>query len=125
MNQLQTIIEVVEVNGKSSRVITNLNSPRSIWVKTKDISEDVVNAVVLEEKVELSDFWKDVEKRIGMDVCTPFMNRFPNDSFVAYDNNTVWSKSLLTIFKTKKGITIARAAMPLSCQYIVNFGDKI
>lgn len=54
----------------------------------------------------LSDFWKDVHKRIGMDVCTPFMNKFRGHSFVAYSvdngNGFVWSKTMKTVFLLHK-----------------------
>lgn len=71
----------------------------------------------------LSDFWKDVDGRVGMDACTPFMNKFPSDSFVAYDNGTVWSKTQRTIYRLRN-CTAGRTSYPNAVKQVVSFGSE-
>ena len=119
----QTIIEVLEVKGNSQRVITDLNSPRSVWVHNDNITGNTCVAANLSAtKPQLTPFWQDVKSRIGMDVCTPFMKCFPGHSFVAYDNGLVWSKTLKVGFNSIQGKTISRNEMPKSLTEYIGFG---
>lgn len=119
----QTILTVIETKGNSKRVITNLSTPRSIWVNNKKINGNECEAPILNPIKVLTPFWKDVQSRIGMDVCTPFINAFKGHSFVAYDNNSVWSKTLKVLFITKKGITIHRT--PNGCKQVRGFNSQL
>lgn len=126
MNTVQTIIEVLEINGNSQRVVTDVNSPRSVWVKTKHIQDGKVLAPVLDApKPELDEFWKSVVNANGMDVCTPFINRFPTHSFVAYDNGLVWSPSMQIGFNTNQGRTISRNECPKSMTAMYSVGSDL
>ncbi len=81
------------------------------------------NAVIRESfEANLNEFWKDVDSRVGMDVCTPFINKFPNDSFVAYDNGTVWSKTQRTIYRLRN-CTAGRTSYPNAVKQVVSFGS--
>lgn len=60
-------------------------------------------------------FWNDVKNRLGMDKATPFINLFRGHSFVAYDDNTIWSKSLKTAFGKGAGLTKIRHHYRIGC----------
>lgn len=120
----QTIIEVLEVKGNSQRVITDLNTPRSVWVHNDNINGNTCVAADLNAtKPQLTPFWQDVKNRVGMDVCTPFMQAFPGHSFVAYDNGLVWSKTLKVGFNSIQGKTISRNELPKSLTELIGFGS--
>jgi len=125
MTTQQTIIEVLEEKGNSKRVITDLSAPRSVWVSNKKIAGNICEAAILPPKQEivLDDFWKDVMSRNGMDVCTPFINRFKGHSFVAYDNGLVWSKSMKIGFDlSEKGKCISMHEMPKGMKKLYGIG---
>ena len=71
----------------------------------------------------LDEFWQDVNNRIGFDVITPFVKKYPGCSFVAYDANFVWCKTTKTAYLLDgfKG----RAYLPKSVKNIVRFGAKL
>jgi len=72
----------------------------------------------------LSDFWKEVDSKVGMEVCTPFINRFPGHSFVAYDKGFVWSKTQKTVYLLRD-YSGSRAYWPKGHERVVRFGDDI
>jgi len=72
----------------------------------------------------LEPFWKDVDSRVGMDVCTPFINRFPGHSFVTYDKGFIWSKTLKAVFKLKD-FSGSKAYFPKSYMNVYSFGAKL
>lgn len=73
----------------------------------------------------LSEFWKDVAGRVGMDVCTPFINRFRGHSFVSYDNGLVWSKTMRMGFNTSPSTTISINEIPKKCIELRGFGSDL
>lgn len=125
MTTQQTIIEILEEKGNSKRVITNLSAPRSVWVNNKKINGDICEATILPAKIELDEFWKDVISRNGMDVCTPFINRFKGHSFVAYDNGLVWSKTMKIGFNTNQGATISHNECPKAMTALYGVGSDL
>lgn len=72
----------------------------------------------------LSDFWKDVSSRNGMDVCTPFIERFAGHSFVAYDKGFIWSKTLKSVFKLRD-FSGSKAYYPKSFEKVFSFGSDL
>jgi hypothetical protein len=73
---------------------------------------------------QLDDFWKDVDSRVGMDVCDPFIDRFKGHSFVAYDRGFVWSKTLRAVFHLRN-CTASRNYYPKTCRKIFSFGSDL
>jgi hypothetical protein len=72
----------------------------------------------------LDDFWKDVDSRVGMDVCTPFIERFVGHSFVAYDRGFVWSRTLKAVFRLRN-CTGSRNYYPKAVEKIYSFGSDL
>lgn len=102
------------------------NSTDAATVAKEFLAHQYAERVQRREAFErsLSPFWADVDSRVGMDVCTPFMKKFPKDSFVAYDNGTVWSKTQRTIYRLRN-CTAGRLSYPNSCKNVVSFGDDL
>lgn len=99
------ILKINRTEKKSQNVLLE-GWDKPIWVKRPyknfERSEYVVgDEIELYEKPELDDFWKDVDSRVGMDVCTPFIERFRGHSFVVFDNGLIWSKTLKRGFRTR------------------------
>lgn len=139
---------VVKVNGVEELTFTHSFEPKDSVSVAWFANVFTINCATLEEaftafKIEeankrnerknsnqmflqnLSDFWKDVQGRVGMDVCTPFINKFKGHSFVAYDNGTVWSSTLKIAFNTQHGNSVSRNSLPKSCEELRGFGSDL
>lgn len=108
MENLRKVIEVLSSKNQSQRLLIE-GFDKPIWVKHKNngsckalsVGDNCI--VQLKTPVELDDFWNDVDSRVGMDVCTPFIKRFKGHSFVAFQNGIVWSKTMNRAFLLKNG----------------------
>lgn len=116
-----TIIEILEETKESLKVRTDKYPEGYLWVKKKNVKDGKFKKDL---PVELDDFWKDVDSRVGMDVCTPFIDRFIGHSFVAYDRGYVWSKTLRAIFKLRN-FTGSKAYYPKACKSMYGFGSDL
>ena len=72
----------------------------------------------------LDPFWKDVDSRIGMDVCDPFIDRVRGHSFVSYDRGFVWSKTLRAVFKLRN-CTGSHNYYPKDVNKVYSFGADL
>jgi len=116
-----TITEIFEETKNSLKVKTDKYPEGYIWVKKKNVKN---GKFVKALPVELNDFWKDVDSRLGMDVCTPFIERFKGHSFVAYNTGFIWSKTLKAIFQLRD-FSASRLYYPKSYERVFSFGSNL
>lgn len=121
MKTTHTIIEVLEEGKKSLKVRTDKFHDGYLWVKKSHIKDGKFDK---EDSVEIDNFWKDVDSRIGMEVCTPFINRFIGHSFVAYDKDFIWSKTLKAVFKLRN-FSGSKAYYPKGYERVFSFGSDL
>jgi hypothetical protein len=116
-----TITEILEEGKKSLKVKTDKLPDGFLWVKKSHVKDGKFEK---DEPVELDKFWQDVDSLTGMEVCTPFIERFAGHSFVAYDKGFVWSKTLKAIFKLRE-FSGSKAYYPKAYEKVYSFGSDL
>lgn len=121
METIHTIIEIIE-NLKHSMKVNTDTGLINFWIKKKKL----INGNQFTHTITVIDaFWKEVSEANGMNVCDPFIKRFPGHSFVAYDSHYVWSKTMKIVFLTKLGHKPAKGTLPESRKAVYAFGEDI
>ncbi len=116
-NDIKQVIEhAKETNLTVNQAIENYKLSQIEASENSEINRALFNA-------NLNNFWKDVDSRIGMDVCTPFINKFSGHSFVSYDKGFVWSKTQSTIYKLRS-CSASFLDYPKQTKKIVQFGQE-
>lgn len=110
-NKAKNAREAIKMALKLKKYSNNLKHESKI--KTKNLKDNI------------DPFWKDVLSRVGMDVVTPFINRFPGHSFVAYDNGLIWSKTMKIGFNSSWGTSISRNSLPNGLKELRSVGNDL
>jgi hypothetical protein len=71
----------------------------------------------------LSPFWQDVHNKVGFEVITPFVNRYPGLTFTPYDAGFIWVKEIKTAIKLQD--FKSSAYLPRSCKNVIQFGAEL